>query len=93
MRIAVAIIAVGVILAGCQAPPDTSKTEEPGQSTQEESGVGVMSPAAGGASPVTGSESVGGAGMGGVGRAAKDKAREVAGQASQSATTTDEATQ
>jgi hypothetical protein len=39
--------------------------------------------------PVTGAESVGGAGMGGIGQAAKDQARRAAGAAQNAPVTTD----
>lgn len=44
-------------------------------------GIGITSPAAGGVSPVTGAESVGGAGGGSVGSVATERARGIGGTA------------
>ena len=80
-----------VIVAGCAEKPeplaeppagkqDEAVTQVPGGQGQES--VGVVSPAAGLSSPVTGSDSVTGAGGGGsVGQAAKDQARSAASKA------------
>ena len=77
-----------VVLVGCGEPATSNdavmppaNTAAPGGNAQAGSGnsVGITSPAAGLSSPVTGSDSVGGASAGGVGMAAKDQARRVAG--------------
>ncbi len=47
-----------------------------------DSGIGIISPAVGGMSPVVGSDSVAGSGAGGVGNAAKDQAKRIGGQQS-----------
>lgn len=81
------IIGAALLLTACQKP-----AEEPAAAASPETaaqpapeaggGTGPISPAAGGVSPVTNPQSVEGAGMGGVGQAAKDRARDVAGSAS-----------
>lgn len=80
-----------VVLVGCGEPNSGNEavmppanTAAPGANAQTGAGsggnsVGITSPAAGLSSPVTGSDSVGGASAGGVGMAAKDQARRVAG--------------
>lgn len=83
-------LALALLLAGCTPTEPVadethnSETAQSGQApnvgAQDDPGVQVISPAAGGASPVVGAENVGGSGGGsGVGQAAKDKARDVAG--------------
>jgi uncharacterized protein GlcG (DUF336 family) len=81
------ILGVALSLAACQKPaeePAAAANPEPTVQTNPQSGggTGPISPAAGGVSPVTNPQSVEGAGMGGVGQAAKDRARDVAGSAS-----------
>ncbi|HRF60056.1 MAG TPA: hypothetical protein PLH94_09105 [Fimbriimonadaceae bacterium] len=80
------LIALVTLLAGCQNAKgeDANAVPPKDASPQAESkgsgsgGVAPTNPAAGGLSPVTGSESVTGSGSG-VGQAAKDKARQVGG--------------
>jgi hypothetical protein len=65
-------------------PPEGEQTQT---STTEQAmgsgdGIGVISPATGGMSPVTGSDSVAGSGGGGVGIAAKEQAKRKAGGSS-----------
>lgn len=79
MRTLVALLAL-VVLVGCT--PKTTE-EEPVVATDppqpQSGGVAPMAGgAAGGMSPVSGGESVDGAGMGGIGNAAKDQARRAA---------------
>lgn len=83
---AVACIAV----IGCAREPEPVAEPPEGEQTATTTqgggsdGIGISSPAAGGMSPVTGAESVGGAGGGSVGSAAKDKAKDVAASSSSS---------
>ena len=81
------------VLLGCQPAEPTKSgtaTNEPAQSTPvtTPSGGGgtsvapITSGAAGGLTPVTGAESVDGAGGGGIGQVAKDRARSAASSAS-----------
>jgi len=90
MRKIFVLMTLGVVLVGC-ASKEAEKAPESPASDASESGVGVTSPAVGGASPVTNPESVQGAGGGGVGRAALDRARSVSGTASEKASETDSA--
>lgn len=79
-----------VVLVGCGEPNSGNEAVMPKAETAAPGGaqagaggsgnsVGITSPAAGLSSPVTGSDSVAGASAGGVGMAAKDQARRVAG--------------
>lgn len=86
---AVACIAV----IGCAREPEPLAEPPEGEqraATQDATsqggsdGIGITSPAAGGVSPVTGSESVGGAGGGSVGSVAKERAKDVAASSSSS---------
>jgi hypothetical protein len=89
-------VALLLAVVGCQAPSEEAVANEPAPVPAAENvpqaplaptgttggGVGISTAGAGGAAPVTGSESLGGAGGGGVQQAAKDRARQAAGQAS-----------
>lgn len=80
-------------LAGChQAPTQVTKPTAAVQPPPPSSGGGGVAPIASGAAtgltPMAGSESVEGAGMGGIGQSAKDAARRAAGQSSAPADTT-----
>lgn len=81
MRIALTLAALGAAW-GCSSEPTATPIEPdrpPAAAQEGGSGVAPLtSGAAGPASPVSGAESVAGSGSG-VGQAAKDKAREVAG--------------
>lgn len=77
------------LLAGCSKPEDATVAPEPKpaaqtQQQQDQSGgsVAPISPSVGGISPVAGSDSVTGAGGGGVSQAAKERAKAVAGSQS-----------
>ncbi len=81
----IVLAAFAVVLVGCPEPFEPL-AEPPGE---EESsvqaapksggdGIGIVSPAAGGVSPVTGSDSVAGGGGGGVRQAAKQQAKDAA---------------
>ncbi len=79
MRLFLPLLA-SALLVGCapKAEEPAAATDAP-PATAQGSGVAPMtSGAAGGMTPVTGAESVGGAGMGGLGTAAKDQARRTA---------------
>lgn len=85
-----AVIVLGLIAFGCKSGdtnPEKASNEQPGGTAKAPNKGGpvdsepyIVSPAAGGSSPVIGADSVGGGGSG-VGDAAKGKAREVAGKA------------
>jgi len=91
MRTVVIAALVFFALAGCKEkaeplanPPEGEQTQT---STTEQAkgsggGIGIVSPASGGMSPVTGSDTVTGSG-GGVGSAAKDQAKRIGGGQSQ----------
>ncbi len=86
MRSTVALF-VTVLLVGCgpKAEPVPAETAAPATAAASGSSGGVApmaSGVAGGMTPVSGGESVDGAGMGGVGSAAKDMARGAAAKAS-----------
>ena len=77
---------VALLLIGCakqeeSSAPTSIDAVNPTQQAGGES-VAPISPSVGGVSPVTGSDSVTGAGGGGVSQAAKEKAKEVAGSQS-----------
>lgn len=102
LRTAVAVFALFAVF-GCAekpepmaTPPEGEQTQAPINETQAQGGgdnsVQVLSPAAGGVSPVTGSDSVAGSGMGGVGNAAKDQARRIGGGQSQGSLGNDQGT-
>lgn len=90
MKALLGILVAVFFLGGCSTPPaEPSETEKekvensaPAEGGSGSGGVNIVSPAAGGISPVTNTESVGGAGMGGVGQAAKDQAKRKAGGSS-----------
>lgn len=72
----------GADSATTTAPKSTPpKSTPPTKSTAAGGVAPIGSGAAGGLTPMTGSENVEGAGMGGLGNAAKDRARSVAGAA------------
>lgn len=91
------VLTFACLVAGCAPREEASAVETPqavggpksvtsGSAPSDDSapggGIGIVSPAAGSLSPVTGSESLQGGG-GGVGVAAKARAKDVAGKASQ----------
>ena len=85
-KILLAALALAVV--GCAEKPeplaDTPEDEQATSQTTPRGGggsVGIVSPAAGPSSPVTGSESVTGSGGGGVGQAAKSQAKKAAAKA------------
>jgi hypothetical protein len=78
-------------------PPNATTSTDPNNpnatATAQPSGgegIGIVSPAAGGLSPVTGSDSVVGGGGGGVGNAAKGKAKDIAAASSGRSYNTDD---
>jgi hypothetical protein len=75
MRLALLTLFV-ILLAGCSPKPDEAAIAKPiARPIQTQSGIApIGSGAAGGITPVTGSETLEG-GMGGIGQAMKDKAR------------------
>ena len=76
------LLALGLLAFGCAPKTEdaTSNTPAPTPTAANEGGVAPMaSGAAGGMTPVSGAESVDGAGGGGVGSAAKEMARRAAG--------------
>ena len=89
MKIVAACIFAALVI-GCKPPtptesaatPPTSAAQTTTESTAPSGGSGSVAPMAGGAatgmSPMSGTESVEGAGMGGLGQAAKDQARRAA---------------
>ncbi len=89
MSIRIALLALLAIvcllggIAGCKPPeadkptPDVSAQTEAGGTSGE---VAPIIPSAGGLAPMAGTESVTGAGGGGVGQAAKEKAKSMASQ-------------
>ena len=92
MRTVVIAALVFFSIAGCAEkpeqlanPPEGEQTEtvttEQAQGSGE--GIGIVSPASGGMSPVTGSDTVTGSGGGSVGGAAKDQAKRIGGGQSQ----------
>ena len=90
MRTLFAIAVAAFLLGGCRKPvaPETaSRADAPSAPPgAAQGGPSAIGPNVGGITPVTGTDSVEGVGSGGVGNAAKDKARGVAGQVSSSAT-------
>lgn len=81
-------LAAVLVICGCQKPQPSDPAPVTGQPTAQQSGTpggGGVAPigsgAAGGLTPVTGAENVGGSGMGGVGSAAKGMAQRAAGAA------------
>ncbi len=83
-RLIALLLVASLALVACQKPAEepAAATPEPAAPTATEpGGTGPISPAAGGVSPVTNPQAVEGSGMGGVGQAAKDRARSVAGSA------------
>ncbi len=86
------LLPLALLLAACQPPADSADTQapetppavnaEPTASGQGSGGVQIHTGGAGGAAPVTGTESLGGGGSG-VGAAAKSAAKRAAGTASQ----------
>ena len=102
VRMRTALAALLLLVAfGCQPtePAEAAKAEPaatptaPAPTAAAPGGGGGIAPigsgAAGGMTPVTGAESVRGAGMGGIGQAAKDQARRAAGAAQNAPITTD----
>lgn len=92
MRTVVIAALVFFTLAGCAEKPEQLANPPEGEqiqtSTTEQAkgsgdGIGIVSPASGGMSPVTGSDSVVGSGGGSVGSAAKDQAKRIGGGQSQ----------
>jgi hypothetical protein len=83
-----AFLLAAFFVVGCSSQPaaeentptnqETPADDSGASNTGGDSGVNVISPAAGGASPVTGAHNVQGGGSG-VGQAAKDRARSAAG--------------
>lgn len=84
---AVSLVLSGIALTGCgsKEPEGRLPEDAPAQSQDQQSasggGVEIHGAETGGIAPVTGTESLG-QGGGGVQQAAKDKAKEAAGQAS-----------
>jgi hypothetical protein len=93
LRTAIAVVALFALFGCAEKPepmantPEGEQTQAPDTGTSAQGGGGegvhVISPAAGGVSPVTNSDSVAGSGMGGVGNAAKDQAKRIGGGQSQ----------
>ncbi len=89
-RLALFVLAVAA-LTGCAEKPEPMADPPAGEQQQAQApapgggsdGIGIVSPAVGGISPVVGSDSVAGSGAGGVGNAAKDQARRIGGGQSQ----------
>lgn len=96
MKSLLIVLSLACFVAGCAPKEETPAVEAPqavgdpkaaaaGEPPSDDSapggGIGIVSPAAGSLSPVTGSESLQGGG-GGVGVAAKARAKDVAAQAS-----------
>ncbi len=89
-RLALFALAVAA-LTGCAEKPEPMADPPAGDQQQAQappagggtSEIGIISPAAGGVSPVVGSDSVAGSGAGGVGNAAKDQAKRIGGGQSQ----------
>lgn len=81
-----AIVLTALLLGGCakQEEPAATTSVDATNPTQQAGGetVAPISPSVGGVSPVTGSDSVTGAGGGGVMQSAKEKAKGVAGSQS-----------
>jgi hypothetical protein len=72
-------LAMAALLLGCNPTKQPASEPESSQPPAAEGGnVGIVSPAAGGLSPVTGGESIEG-NAGGVGSALKGKAKDIAG--------------
>jgi hypothetical protein len=71
-----ALLTLVIVITGCTPKPDESAAAKPTVNpTQTQAGIApIGSGAAGGITPVTGSETLEG-GMGGIGQAMKDKAR------------------
>jgi hypothetical protein len=86
------LLVLALLLAGCQPPAEAAKPEAPPENPQA-SQTTTSQPAGDGGgirpytgtplpnAPIQGAENVGGAGGGGVGQAAKDRAKRAAGQA------------
>jgi hypothetical protein len=82
------VLAFFVLVAAIGCSPQEPVAEEPqteptAAAPSASAPAPIGSGAATGLTPMTGTENVGGGGMGGVGQAAKDRARDVAGSASQ----------
>jgi hypothetical protein len=85
-----AVIVLGLTVLGCNSgdtKPEKASNEQPGSTAKAPDKGGpvdsepyIVSPAAGGSSPVIGSDSIGGGGSG-VGDAVKSRAKDVAGKA------------
>ena len=89
-------LVVAIVICGCARPqPVIEKpADDPATPTAQApkgggSGVQPMVPGAGVVSPVSGSESLDGSGMGGIGQSAKEKAKKLPGAANNPSPTTD----